>query len=125
MPSAAALSARLSMSEPTISILWLSTSVQFSISQMAIEYGSSPVEHGIDQMRIGSPGFLRCRRSPKQIGRHAAKLMVLTIEVGLVHGEGIDQMFDLVIGVGRAAAKNTTGTTPTASRRCDPRDGDR
>jgi hypothetical protein len=40
------------MSDPTISISYLSTSGQFSSSQMAIEYGSSPVEHGTDQIRI-------------------------------------------------------------------------
>ena len=39
-----------------ISISYLSTLSQFSSSQIAIEYGSSPVEHGTDQMRIGSPG---------------------------------------------------------------------
>src|SRR4029079_9320835 len=35
----------------------------------------------------------------QKIGRHAAKLMLLPIEIGLVYGEGIYEILDLVIGV--------------------------
>ena len=60
MPARAASSTAVSMSEPMISMSYSSTSGQFSSSHMAIEYGSSPVEQGTDQMRMESPFFL-CR----------------------------------------------------------------
>ena len=50
-------------------------------------------------MRMVSPGFFRLMVSAKKIGCHAAKLMVLPVEVGLVYREGIDQMFDLMLEI--------------------------
>ena len=50
-------------------------------------------------MRMDSPGFFRLNEAAEKIGGHAAKLMVLPIEVGLVHREGIDQMFDLMLEI--------------------------
>ena len=56
-------------------------------------------------MRIGPPGCLRADDVAEQIGGHAAKLVILAIEIGLVHREGIDQMLDLVVGVGAQQRK--------------------
>ena len=38
--------------------------------------------------------------SLEKIGRHAAELMILAIEIGLVDRERVDEMLDLVVGVG-------------------------
>ena len=88
------------MSEPTISMSYWSTSGQFSSSQIAIEYGSSPVEHGTDQMRIGSPRGFALRRSGQQIGGQACELVLFAIEIGLVDGERVDELLDLAVHVG-------------------------
>ncbi len=44
------------MSDPVISMSNSSARDQFSRIWIAIEYGSSPVEHGIDQIRSVPPG---------------------------------------------------------------------
>ena len=51
-------------------------------------------------MRIASPGFLVPDDVGQKVGGHAAELMILAVEVGLIHGESVDQMLDLVVGVG-------------------------
>src|SRR4051812_12708619 len=45
------------------------------------------------------PRSLPADNIAEEIRGHAAQLMLLTIEVGLVHREGIDKLFDLVVGV--------------------------
>jgi hypothetical protein len=56
-------------------------------------------------MRIDSPRSLPADNVSEEIRGHAAQLMLLTIEVGLIHREGIDQLFDLVVGVRPQNAK--------------------
>src|SRR5262249_55182784 len=41
----------------------------------------------------------------KEIGSHATELMLLSIKVGLIHCEGVDQMFDLVVRIGSKDSK--------------------
>ena len=56
-------------------------------------------------MRTVLPGGLRAGDGAEQAGGHAAKLVVLAIEIGLVHGERIDQMLDLMVGIGTQQGK--------------------
>ena len=64
---------------------------------MAIEYGSSPVEQGTDQMRIGSPrGFTLSLASSRSVVRHA-QLVLFAVEIGLVDGERVDELLDLAV----------------------------
>ena len=72
-----------------------STSGQFSSSQMAIEYGSSPVEHGTDQILIWLAARLRLQPARQQVGAQARELVLLAVKVGLVHGERVDELLDL------------------------------
>ncbi len=67
---------------------------------MAIEYGSSPVEQGTDQMRIGSPRGFSLSARAQQVGREARELVLFAIEVGLVDREGVDELLDLAVDVG-------------------------
>jgi hypothetical protein len=61
------------MSVPTISMSCWSTSGQFSSSQIAIEYGSSPVEHGTDQILICAPrAFVRTRAASRSEVKQAS-----------------------------------------------------
>ena len=56
-------------------------------------------------MRTVPPGGLRAAMASEHAGGHAAKLVVLAIEISLVDGERIDQMLDFVIGVGAQQRK--------------------
>ena len=51
-------------------------------------------------MRIAPPGAFSTDNVAEENRRHAAQLMLLTIEVGLIHREGVDEVFDLVVDVG-------------------------
>ena len=46
------------------------------------------------------PRSLPADNVAEEIRGHAAQLMLLTIEVGLIHREGVDEMFNLVAGIG-------------------------
>ena len=94
-PARASATASVSMSEPTISMSYWSTSGQFSSSQMAIEYGSSPVEHGTDQILIWPPRAFAFSLAASRSDAQARELVLLAVEVRLVHRERVDELLDL------------------------------
>ena len=53
----------------------------------------------MDQMRIGFARLLAADDAAEQVRCHAAELMLLAIEVGLIDREGIDEVLDLVVGI--------------------------
>ena len=56
-------------------------------------------------MRIASPGCLFAQPLLEQVVRQALELVVLTVEVGLIDGEGIDELLDLAVSVGAQASE--------------------
>ena len=56
-------------------------------------------------MRSEFAWLLPAHDAVHEIGRHAAELMILSVEIGLVHREGVYQMLDLVVGIGTEHGK--------------------
>ena len=72
---------------------------------MAIEYGSSPVEQGTDQMRIWSPRLFAFSLSASRSERQARELVLFAIEVRFVDRERVDELLDLAPQSARSRAK--------------------